>query len=92
MKILLPVAGQSSRYPGMRPKWLLTLPDGRLMVEKALSGINMEFVDEVVLIMLDEHTEFIASDFLSKSLAKIAKDIPVNIFILDSPTPHNLQR
>ena len=56
MKILLPVAGKSSRYPGMRPKWLLTLPEGRLMVEKALSGINMEFVDEVVLIMLEEHT------------------------------------
>tara|TARA_B100000886_G_scaffold337886_1_gene299560 strand:+ start:6442 stop:7491 length:1050 start_codon:yes stop_codon:yes gene_type:complete len=87
MKILLPVAGKSSRYPGMRPKWLLTLPDGSLMVEKALSGINMEFVDEVVLIMLNEHSEFIAPDFLKRSLSKTAKNIPVNIFILNSPTP-----
>ena len=32
MKILLlPVAGQSARYPGMRPKWLLTMPNGKLM-------------------------------------------------------------
>ena len=31
--LILPVAGQSSRYPNMRPKWLITMPDGKLMIE-----------------------------------------------------------
>jgi hypothetical protein len=38
--ILLPVAGRSSRFPGMRPKWLLTAPSGELMLEKALRSID----------------------------------------------------
>ena len=42
MKLLLPVAGKSSRFPGLRPKWLLTLPNGQLMIERSLSGLKLE--------------------------------------------------
>ena len=28
--LLLPCAGKSTRYPGTRPKWMLTLPEGDL--------------------------------------------------------------
>ena len=44
--LILPVPGRSSRFPGMRPKWLLTMPDGKLMLEKhvvwkvAVKGID----------------------------------------------------
>jgi len=34
--LLLPVAGKSARYPGMRPKWLLTMPNGKLMIEQSV--------------------------------------------------------
>ena len=87
MKLLLPVAGKSSRYPGVRPKWLLTLPNGSLMIEKALQGINCEFIDEIVLIMLNEHKKFIESDILKNCLEKITKNIKVTIFKLPAPTP-----
>ena len=41
--LILPVAGQSSRYPNMRPKWLITMPDGKLMIEKSeLNELNKE--------------------------------------------------
>lgn len=39
--LILPVAGRSSRFPGMRPKWLLTMPDGKLMLEKAVERLDM---------------------------------------------------
>lgn len=35
--LVVPAAGESSRYPNIRPKWLLTMPDGKLMIEKSLS-------------------------------------------------------
>ena len=38
--LLLPVAGKSARYPGMRPKWLLTMPNGKLMIEQSISKIE----------------------------------------------------
>ena len=44
--LIVPVAGKSSRYPGMRPKWLLTMPDGKLMIEKSLSLLNLKVFSE----------------------------------------------
>ena len=55
MKLLLPVAGKSSRFPDLRPKWLLTMPNGNLMIENALEGIDTEFIDEIIVIMLEDH-------------------------------------
>lgn len=61
--LLLPVAGKSSRFPGMRPKWLLTMPDGKLMIEKSVEGINLEKFSKIIIICLKEH----ADNFLSQS-------------------------
>lgn len=35
MQVIIPCAGRSSRFPWTRPKFLLTMPDGRLMFEWA---------------------------------------------------------
>ena len=32
---------QSSRYPNLRPKWMLTHPDGELMLEKVINSIDI---------------------------------------------------
>tara|TARA_Y100000589_G_scaffold146648_1_gene140289 strand:+ start:1401 stop:2447 length:1047 start_codon:yes stop_codon:yes gene_type:complete len=87
MKLLLPVAGRSSRFPGMRPKWLLTLPNGELMIERSLSGIDLRNVSEIVLIMLKEHTKYISAENIKNCLLKLTNDIPVKIDLLTSPTP-----
>ena len=64
MKLILPVAGKSSRYPGMRPKWLLTFPNGQLMIEKSLIGLDLNKTQEVVVIMLKDHERYIKKDIL----------------------------
>ena len=73
MKLILPVAGKSSRFEGMRPKWLLTLPNGELMIERSLSGIDLENISEIVLIMLEEHEQYINPLFLKEILKKRPK-------------------
>ena len=35
--LIIPCAGKSSRYPGDKPKWLFTHPDGKIMLEKSIS-------------------------------------------------------
>ncbi len=88
MKLLLPVAGRSSRFPGMRPKWLLTLPNGQLMIERSLSGIDLTRISEVVLIMLKEHSKYISNENIIESLNKItAGVIPITLHTLDQSTP-----
>ena len=55
--LMLPVAGRSSRFPDMRPKWLLTMPDGKLMLEKSVERLDMSVFDDIVIVCLAEHLE-----------------------------------
>jgi hypothetical protein len=84
--LILPVAGKSSRFPGMRPKWLLTMPDGKLMLEKAVEKLNMIDFNRVVVVCLREHIDAYLTD---KSLAAVLSGIihpNVEVCILDKPT------
>lgn len=55
--LLIPAAGQSSRFPGMRPKWLLTMPDGMLMFEKSLALLNLDQFQRIIIICLKDHID-----------------------------------
>ena len=75
--LILPVAGQSSRYPNMRPKWLITMPDGKLMIEKSISDFNYKIFDKIYIVVLDEHLKkYVDKRNLLRSLKKnISKKI-----------------
>lgn len=56
--LIIPAAGKSTRFPGMRPKWLLTHPDGKLMIQKAIEGIfNKNDFDKIIITWVKEHAE-----------------------------------
>ncbi len=56
--LIVPMAGKSSRFPGMRPKWMLTHPmTNRFMVTEAILGLNLDFFDSIYFIFLQEHEE-----------------------------------
>lgn len=52
------MAGKSSRFPDMRPKWMLTHPaTNRFMVHESISGLNLNFFDKIYFVCLKEHEE-----------------------------------
>lgn len=53
--LLLPCAGRSSRYPGTRPKWLLTLPDGALALERAAASVPIAAYERLVIAIRADH-------------------------------------
>ena len=53
--LVIPSAGRSSRFPGHKPKWLLTQPNGRLMLVDAIGGLDLGNVTRVVVGVLQEH-------------------------------------
>ena len=56
--LVVPMAGKSSRFPDMRPKWMLTHPkNNRFMVVEAISGLNLDFFDKIYFIALQEHED-----------------------------------
>ena len=57
MNLIIPVAGKSSRYPGMRPKWLLTHPSGNLMIIESISGLDLDSFSNIFVVGLQEHED-----------------------------------
>jgi len=56
--LVVPMAGRSSRFPNMRPKWMLTHPmTNRFMVTEAILGLNLEFFDSIYFVCLQEHED-----------------------------------
>lgn len=69
--LLVPCAGKSSRFPDMRPKWLLTHPDGKLMVDKALDGCGTDRFERIVFVIVKEHdAEFEAGLILRQAFER----------------------
>ena len=56
--LIVPMAGRSTRFPNMRPKWMLSHPmTNRLMVTEAISGLNLDFFDNIYFLCLQEHED-----------------------------------
>ncbi len=67
--LILPCAGQSSRYKNVRPKFLLTHTNGRLMLTESIRGLNPEQFDRIVIIALLGHeVEYEFGDSLIKEI------------------------
>ena len=75
-------AGQSSRYPGTRPKFLLTIADGDCLFEKAAKPYLGK--TDVHFVILKEHAQKYDAEIAIKKAFEHRDD--VFIHILEAPT------
>lgn len=82
------MAGKSSRFPNMRPKWMLTLPkSGDLMCVESIKGLNLDFFDKIYFTFLKEHEEkYKISEGLKRCLKKNNLESKSKIVILNEET------
>jgi hypothetical protein len=80
MEVIIPCAGLSSRFPGLRPKYLLTDYSGKMMIERAAAP----YIDRypVTIAILAQHDRIFNSQ---EKLREVFGD-RVNIVVLDEPT------
>tara|TARA_B100001059_G_scaffold235416_1_gene280952 strand:+ start:30702 stop:31778 length:1077 start_codon:yes stop_codon:yes gene_type:complete len=87
MNLIVPMAGKSSRFPEMRPKWMLTHPNGRFMGIQAILGLNCEDFKSIVYIILKEHEEkFSFMNGFKDELKDLGLLDKTKFIILDKPT------
>ncbi|GAM87619.1 hypothetical protein ANO11243_056460 [Dothideomycetidae sp. 11243] len=95
--LVIPSAGRSSRFPGHKPKWLLTQPNGTLMVVDALSALDMTAVNRVVVGLLREHLDKYCHGMASSVIQAFAdghprlRAIPLTIVIIEKETIDQVQ-
>ena len=53
--LIIPCAGQSSRFTTKLPKWLLDHPSGKTMVYESIQGLPLGTFDEVIIVALKRH-------------------------------------
>jgi hypothetical protein len=80
--LLLPCAGKSARYPGVRPKWMLTLPQGELALARAAASVPRDAYNRIVAAIRAEHEERYGAVALLKRV--FGKNI--DVVVLDSDT------
>ena len=80
MRVIIPCAGKSSRFPNTRPKYLLTMPDGELMLQHAARNWYGKY--PVTFVLNREHCEQYGS---CEAIKRIYGDT-VDIVILDEFT------
>jgi len=66
--LVIPAAGLSSRFPGMKPKWLLTHPDGSLMIKKVLGSFKLANYDRVIITILRDHCQKYNADLMIQQI------------------------
>ena len=56
--LVVPMAGRSSRYPDLRPKWMLSNPmSNTFMVIAAIQGLNLDFFDKIYCVTLQSYKD-----------------------------------
>ncbi|KAJ3186149.1 hypothetical protein HK101_009702 [Irineochytrium annulatum] len=95
--IVVPSAGRSSRFPGVKPKWMLTQPNGRLMVVDALSTLNLSKVNRIVVGLLKEHVDKYCAGDVHAILKAFEDGVPrlhemeVSIVVIEDETVDQVQ-
>lgn len=87
MNLILPVGGQSSRFPAMKPKWLLTHPNGNLMIIEAIKGLELDKFKNIYCICIREHYEkYNFEEGIKKQFSALGCLDKFKIIILDNLT------
>ena len=56
--LIVPMAGRSSRYPDLRPKWMLSHPmSNTFMGIAAIQGLNLDFFDKIYWVTLQSYQD-----------------------------------
>lgn len=90
MTLVIPAAGRSSRFPNMKPKWMLTQPNGQLMLADSIRGVDFKYVDRVVVGILDEHLQKHCNgsvEAVLKTFEKTEAAGKVDIVVIPEQTP-----
>lgn len=79
MDVIIPCAGLSTRFPDMKPKYLLEDADGKLMIELAIGELSGH---RISIVVLKEHVEkYDAHNLLTEKFGN-----SINLIVLEKRT------
>ena len=70
--LIIPCAGESSRYPDGKPKWLYTHPNGKLIIQMSVENLIDKLKIKTIIFTINKKTEkkYFAKKILKKFLIR----------------------
>lgn len=84
--LILPCAGKSTRFPNMKPKWMLTHPDGKIMIEKSMEGMPLDNFDKIIITIVKEHSEKYEAMLILDQVFDLKNNKKIEVLELDNFT------
>ena len=84
--LIIPAAGKSSRFPDMKPKWLLAHPQQDLMISKVLTNDLITSYDKIYITILQNHIDQYDALTILQQMFKERKISNCEVVVLDKPT------
>lgn len=87
--LIIPCGGKSTRFPGLKPKWMLTHPDGELMLYKSIKGCPLDLYERIIITIVSEHDKkYDAENIIRQAIVndKLFISKNVEICVLDDFT------
>lgn len=84
--LILPCAGKSTRFPNMKPKWMLTHPDGKIMIEKSMEGMPLNVFDRVIITIVKEHSDKYEARLILDQVFDLKNNKKIEVLELDDFT------
>ena len=70
--LLITACGLSSRFEGLRPKWMLTHPNGNLMLTESIGGLDFSKFEKIYFAFLGEHIQqYNCLEGIQKAIARL---------------------
>lgn len=89
--LIIPCAGKSSRFPNMKPKWMLTHPNGNLMIQEAISGMDLSWFDRIIITIVKEHSKKYDAKIILEQVFDIKNNKKIEVLELDDFTTSQSQ-
>jgi len=94
--LIVTAAGLSTRFEGLKPKWMLTHPKGNWMIVEALKNLDFDSIDKVYLGFLNEHIEkYNCKESIDMCIRELGIENKTEIVVLDKRTvnqPHTVYK
>lgn len=84
--LILPCAGKSTRFPNMKPKWMLTHPDGKIMIEKSMEGMPLSMFDRIIIAIVKEHSDKYEAKLILDQVFDLKNNKKIEVLELDDFT------
>ena len=69
--LIIPCAGQSTRYKTKRPKYFLNHPSGDLMCFESIKGLPLDTFDKIIMVTLQKYL----TDDVKQEIEKMREQI-----------------